>query len=50
MLNREAVIDMITRFEKSLSRLKRYIKESDGHEIFKEFDKSKKARDSIVKK
>ncbi|OGP12928.1 MAG: prephenate dehydrogenase [Deltaproteobacteria bacterium GWA2_47_9] len=50
LLNREAVIDMITRFEKSLSRLKRYIKESDGHEIFKEFDKSKKARDSIVKK
>lgn len=50
LLNREAVIDMITRFEKSLSRLKGYIKESNGHEIFKEFDKSKKARDSIVKK
>ena len=50
LLNREAIIDMITRFEKSLSRLKGYIKESDGHEIFKEFDKSKKARDSIVKK
>ena len=49
LLNREAVIDMITRFEKSLSRLKGYIKESDGHEIFKEFDKSKKARDSIFK-
>ncbi len=49
LMNREATLDMITRFEKSLSRLKVYIKESDGHEIFKEFDKSKKARDSIAK-
>ncbi len=50
LINKEAVLDMITRFEKSLSKLKGYIKESNGHEIFKEFDKSKKARDSIVKK
>jgi prephenate dehydrogenase len=50
LLNREAIIDMITRFEKNLSRLKGNIKESNGHEIFKEFDKSKKARDSILKK
>ncbi|MBI4745706.1 MAG: prephenate dehydrogenase/arogenate dehydrogenase family protein [Deltaproteobacteria bacterium] len=50
LLNRDAIIDMITRFEKSLTKLKGYIKESNGHEIFKEFDRSKKARDSIVKK
>ncbi len=50
LINKEAVLDMITRFEKSLSKLKGYIKESNGHEIVKEFDKSKKARDSIVKK
>lgn len=50
LINKEAVLDMITRFEKSLARLKGYIKDSDGHEIVKEFDKSKKARDSIIKK
>jgi prephenate dehydrogenase len=50
LLNRDAILDMITRFEKTLSRLKGYIKGSDGHAIFKEFDKSKRARDSIVKR
>src|SRR3990172_716565 len=50
LANKEAILDMITRFEKSLARLKGYIEKSDGHEIVKEFDKSKKARDSIVKK
>lgn len=50
LLNKDAVLDMITRFEKSLSKLKGYIEKSNGHEIFKEFDKSKRARDSIVKK
>lgn len=50
VLNKEATLDMITRFEKTLSRLKNHIEKSDGHEIFKEFDKSKRARDSIIKK
>lgn len=50
LLNKEAVLDMIMRFEKSLSVLKGYIEKSDGHSIFKEFDKSKRARDSIIKK
>lgn len=50
LLNREAILNMVSRFEDRLSRLKEYIDNSDGNAILAEFDKSKRARDSIAGK
>lgn len=50
LLNKGAIIDMIERFEKELSSLKKIINTSDGKYLLAAFKKAKDARDSIIKK
>lgn len=50
LLNREAIINMIDRFERELSSLKRSIKTLDDKSLLAAFKKAKDARDSIIKK
>lgn len=49
LLNRDAIIDMIDRFEEELSSLKNSIKTSDSKSLLIAFKKAKEARDSIIK-
>lgn len=50
LLNREAILDMIGRFENELASLKRAIKASDDESLLTVFRSAKDARDSIMKK
>jgi len=47
LLNRDAILDMIKRFQATLSQLKRMIEAEDGEGMYKEFERAKEVRDSL---
>lgn len=47
LLNRDAIIDVIKRFQTDLSKLERLINDKDANGIFKEFERAKTVRDNL---
>ena len=45
--NRENLVNMISRYQKNLEKLKRYIKDKDSKGLIKELEKAKAIRDRL---
>jgi len=50
LANREAVLEVIERYEKMLMRLKEYVNQGKGSELYREFALSKLARDAALER
>ena len=49
LLNKDAILDVIRRFQNTLKGLEEMIKDSDGEGLQKEFEKAKEVRDGLKK-
>jgi prephenate dehydrogenase len=49
LLNKNNMIEMISRFEATLSEMKKAISGSDGHRLYEDFHASQKAREKLLK-
>ncbi|MBI3753663.1 MAG: prephenate dehydrogenase/arogenate dehydrogenase family protein [Deltaproteobacteria bacterium] len=49
LLNKDAILDVVLRFQKTLKGLEEMIKDSDGEGLQKEFEKAKAVRDGLKK-
>jgi prephenate dehydrogenase len=49
LLNKNNVLEVINRFEATLSQMKKAIKSSDGHRIYEDFHTSKEAREKLLR-
>jgi len=47
LLNKDAILDVIQRFQKTLKGLEVMIKKSDGEGLQKEFEKAKTVREGL---
>jgi prephenate dehydrogenase len=47
LLNRDSILDMISEYEKSLSRLKELVRQGDGKGLETEFERAKQAREKL---
>lgn len=47
LMNKDNMIEMITRFEAALGEIKRAISSSDGHRLYEDFHTSKSAREKL---
>jgi prephenate dehydrogenase len=45
--NRENLVNMISRYQKNLEKLKRYIKDKDSERLIRELEKAKAIRDQL---
>ena len=49
LLNKNNMLEMITRFEATLSEIKKAINSSDGHRLYEDFHASQNAREKLLK-
>ncbi|MFC1855182.1 prephenate dehydrogenase [Thermodesulfobacteriota bacterium] len=48
LLNKSNILEMLERFEATLSEIKKAVKSSDGHRIYEDFHTSKTAREKLL--